>query len=684
MKNAAPAPSGIILFAKQPGKTSFSSLFTVKHALNTTKVGHTGTLDSFAQGLMVVLSGSLTRLVPYITAFDKTYEAVIELGTETDTLDPTGNVIKTAPLPAAASLTATISKFRGELDQKPPVYSAIHIDGKRASDVAIKGGTVDIPSRKITVYSSEIIELRSENGSVIPEDGYSSSHEPVKYAHIRFHVSKGTYIRSLARDIAASCSSAGHLAGLLRTQVGNFTLKDAAGAGLLRPFSIENVIAENREQAQKKEVAASGGNARLKAERSPDDAETALRKEVLDKIKGMSPDIAAECGLSQARLKAEYEKVYFNGRPLRIEMFENIEKEEKKEKVDIMNIHNRNDNTHSYAVFAENGDFAGVISKKGKRLSYQYVVPRVKSAVTAEKKVSGSHSERKEAAMKFFSWDEILAAYHDGDSGIHSYFKDGSALTIGGFDGPHAGHMKLFEAVFEHAAKVEAQSGRRLKKGIVTFRQPPHAICSPDSFQGDISTLGLKLDLFTLKGFDFVIVIDFSSDFSRMKGNDFLSILKDCCSMQFAAAGVDFRCGHQLDTGVAELSAFARQNDFQFQVIDDVTYEGKRISSSLIRTCVQKGNLKEAEMLLGRPYTVDLRNVTGEIRNELHCLLQIANGDVHQILPPVGVYSVKATSAGARICNTVLHVDSSLLRLEIPPEWATSGIEKVEFTTLVS
>lgn len=665
MKEHAPAPSGIILFAKQPGKTSFSSLFTVKHALNTTKVGHTGTLDSFAQGLLVVLSGSLTRLVPYITAFDKTYEAVITFGAETDTLDPTGKVIKTAPLPLAASFTGAVARFRGALDQKPPLFSAIHVDGKRASDIAVKGGSVDIPSRKITVYSSEIIEMRNENGEIIPPFDLSAASELVKYAHVRFHVSKGTYIRSLARDIAAECGSAGHLAGLLRTKVGDFSLEEAAGADLLKSFTIENVLAENEELAVHK------------TDNHETSGEEELQQAVREKMKGMTPDAAAECGLVTLILKTAFEDDYFNGRPLKTVMFEGIEKTEK---------------GTPYAVFTEDGCFSGVVSVENGRLRYQYVVPRPKKENpvrrpeedSAEKKDRPLYMDGFRDTMKIFFWNEIMAAYKGENSEVRTFFKEGSALTIGGFDGPHAGHLKLFDAVLLYAAEKERFYGCRLKKGVVTFSKPPHSICSPNLFSGEISTLALKTDLFALKGFDFVIVIDFSSDFSRMKGNDFLSILKDCCSMQFAAAGCDFRCGYQLDTGVAELSAFARQNDFQFQVIDDVTYHGTRISSSLIRTCVQTGRLHEAEMLLGRPYTVDLRNVTGLIRNDVHCLLQIANGDVLQVLPPNGTYQVKASSAGARTCDTVLHVDSSLLRLEIPPEWSSTGIETIEFKSLVS
>lgn len=665
MKENTPAPSGIILFAKRPGKTSFSSLFTVKHALGTKKVGHTGTLDSFAQGLMVVLSGSMTRLVSYITSFDKTYEAVIAFGTETDTLDPNGKVIRTAALPAAASLSAAVSRFRGQLDQKPPLFSAIHVDGKRASDVARKGGAFEIPSRKITVFDSEILEMQNENGETIPLFDISAAGDLVKYAHIRFHVSKGTYIRSLARDIAEVCGSAGHLEGLLRTQVGSFQLKDAAGARYLRDFSISGVLAENEDKLKE-----------------ADCEEVLIQQEVREKLKTMSPAVAEECGLQPVLIKKNCEKIFFNGRPLKPDMFEDMNK------TDSGSFPSKsffNDSTN--AVFTVDGHFSGVVLTKKGHMSYQYVVPRQKEQELKQeiKSLNTVQTEdKKNSSMRIFTWDEILAAYKGLNTEINAYFKDGCALTVGGFDGPHAGHMKLFDAVRDYTEKSYAGNGIRVKKGIVTFSRPPHSICSPNLFSGDISTLSLKLDLFALKGFDFVIVIDFSSDFSRMKGNDFLSILKDCCSMQFAAAGVDFRCGHKLDTGVAELSAFARQNGFQFQVIDDVTYKGTRISSSLIRTCIQAGRLNEAEMLLGRPYTVDLRNVHGIIRNELHCLLQIANGDVLQMLPPDGTYKVKATSAGARTCDTVLHVDSSLLRLEIPPEWSSTGIEKIEFTSLVS
>lgn len=139
---------GIVLLSKRTGETSFSSLYNVKKALGTKKVGHTGTLDSFASGLLVICTGKLTKLVSNITEFDKTYEAVLKFGEETDTLEYTGSVIKKTDLPDLAKLEEVLQKYKGEMLQKPPIYSAIHIDGKRASDLARKGVEADIPKEK--------------------------------------------------------------------------------------------------------------------------------------------------------------------------------------------------------------------------------------------------------------------------------------------------------------------------------------------------------------------------------------------------------------------------------------------------------------------------------------------------------------------------------------------------------
>ena len=159
--------AGIVLLAKQSGLTSYSSLNAVKKALGTSKVGHTGTLDSFAQGLLVVCVGNLTRLSSHITAFNKTYEAVIEFGKETDTLDPTGEVVRTAELPELQALLKAVEKHKGAIEQVPPAFSALHVDGKRASDLVRDGHNVELEKRLVFIMASRICELKFDDGTNI-------------------------------------------------------------------------------------------------------------------------------------------------------------------------------------------------------------------------------------------------------------------------------------------------------------------------------------------------------------------------------------------------------------------------------------------------------------------------------------------------------------------------------------
>ena len=209
-----------MLFAKAAGPTSFSSLGVIKKALGTGKVGHTGTLDSFAEGLLVVLVGKMTRLVPYITATDKKYLAVVAFGSETDTLEPSGTVVKEGSLPSRQQVEAVLPQFRGTIQQVPPAYSAIHVDGKRASDLVRSGATAQLPSREITIHSLELLDF----------DG--------SYGLLEVSCSKGTYIRSLARDIAAAAGTCAHLVALRRVAVGPFQLEQAAFAPRLAAFTL--------------------------------------------------------------------------------------------------------------------------------------------------------------------------------------------------------------------------------------------------------------------------------------------------------------------------------------------------------------------------------------------------------------------------------------------------------------
>ena len=326
----------IVLLAKKTGFTSFTSLNSVKKAFNTTKVGHTGTLDSFAQGLLVVCCGRLTRLAGNITEFDKSYKAIIKFGQETDTLECTGQIIKNAPLPTLQSLENALKKFNGNIMQTPPAFSAIHVDGKRASDLAREGKTAQLKPRSVTVFDAKIIETKLNSDNL------------VEYAQIDFSVSKGTYIRSLARDIAYECGSAAHLVGLYRTKVGNFKIEDAAGFTDIEDFCIENVIKSLTTQNEKL-------NAKIEFTQQMFD-------EIINKSKNFSEEVSVLCGFNNIYLKDKNtQKDFLNGKPLRSYMFN----------IDLHSLLNKT----SSAVFAPDGNFVGLIEKdENGKIKYKFVI----------------------------------------------------------------------------------------------------------------------------------------------------------------------------------------------------------------------------------------------------------------------------------------------------------------------
>lgn len=343
----------IVLLAKKPGLTSFSSLFTVKHAFNTSKVGHTGTLDSFAAGLLVVCVGSLTRLAGRITEFSKTYKAVIKFGEETDTLECTGNIVRRAALPTQKDLEMAVKKYTGKIMQQPPSFSAIHIDGKRASDLARSGKTAEIPFRPVQVFSAEIQEI-------LLDSSLKNDEKRVLACCIEFSVSKGTYIRSLARDIANECGSAGHLIGLLRTRVGNFRLEDAAGFSELEEFNIENAFISAEKTKKIEQIAAENKKNNIHIKKSIDTAELELENQCVQKSVPMTKELAALCGFGCLTLDEGKSALFENGVKLQSNMF-TTSPFEVNEKI--------------AAVFTLSEDFKGLLEKNEYGyFSYSFVV----------------------------------------------------------------------------------------------------------------------------------------------------------------------------------------------------------------------------------------------------------------------------------------------------------------------
>jgi tRNA pseudouridine 55 synthase len=217
--------SGLSLIRKAEGRTSFQALGPIKMALGSGKVGHAGTLDRFATGLLVALAGSYSRLAPYIQSGEKFYRGTVRFGSETSTLDPEGEVVAQAPIPSRERLEAVLPAFRGRILQRPPAYSAVHVDGRRAYEIARGGEEPELKERSVEIRSLEIIAF--EEGLAI----------------IEVRCSSGTYIRSLARDLALACCSRAHLVALERLSIGPYKLEDAVAPEDfsperdLRPFS---------------------------------------------------------------------------------------------------------------------------------------------------------------------------------------------------------------------------------------------------------------------------------------------------------------------------------------------------------------------------------------------------------------------------------------------------------------
>ncbi len=204
------ALDGLLLLNKPAGVTSFQALRPVKQLLpRKTKVGHSGTLDQFATGLLVVLIGKATRLVPLFTAFDKTYTGTFRFGEETETLDPESTPRPRGEAPTIDNLAAVLPRFVGRIEQVPPAYSAVHVGGERAYKRVLRGETVEVPARDVTIHSLELLRYD-------PPD-----------AALTIHCSKGTYVRSLARDIGEACSCGAYVTTLRRDSVGPFRLEEA-------------------------------------------------------------------------------------------------------------------------------------------------------------------------------------------------------------------------------------------------------------------------------------------------------------------------------------------------------------------------------------------------------------------------------------------------------------------------
>ena len=234
--------NGIILINKEKGCTSHDVVYKVKKLTNS-KVGHTGTLDPNATGVLPLLIGEATKISKYLINHDKEYEVVLELGKKTSTADVEGEVIKEKEVPAEIfeeqHVKEILKTFIGKQEQVPPIYSAIKVNGKKLYEYARKGQEVKLEPRKIEIYNIELLNINKDE----------------KQISFRVKCSKGTYIRSLCEDIAEKLGTVGFMKELKRTVVGDFKIENAITVEELKEkienkdytciISIEEIFKEN-------------------------------------------------------------------------------------------------------------------------------------------------------------------------------------------------------------------------------------------------------------------------------------------------------------------------------------------------------------------------------------------------------------------------------------------------------
>ncbi|MDQ3990930.1 MAG: tRNA pseudouridine(55) synthase TruB [Actinomycetota bacterium] len=201
---------GLLLVGKPPGITSHDAIDLIRRALGIRKVGHAGTLDPMASGLLLIGVGRATRLLRFLSDLDKEYEGTATLGVETDTLDADGRVVATSEVRVAEDeVRRALGAFVGEIAQRPPAYSAVKVGGRKLYEAARRGEAVEAPERRVRVDAFDLMAFR-------PPD-----------VDVRVVCSSGTYVRTLVAGVGARLGCGAHLSRLVRTRIGPYRLQDA-------------------------------------------------------------------------------------------------------------------------------------------------------------------------------------------------------------------------------------------------------------------------------------------------------------------------------------------------------------------------------------------------------------------------------------------------------------------------
>ncbi len=227
LDDASLTPDGILLVDKPAGMTSHDVVFRVRRLFGTKKVGHTGTLDPMATGVLVVLLGRAAKASEYVSHDEKVYEAILQLGMTTDTEDVTGQILtESGQIPNERQVADILPQFRGDITQIPPMYSALKVGGRKLCDIARAGGTVEREARPVSIRALDCYPTGSDRDY-----------------RLVVRCSGGTYIRTLCADIGASLGCGGVMAALRRTEASGFPVADCLTLDVLENMTLDERLA---------------------------------------------------------------------------------------------------------------------------------------------------------------------------------------------------------------------------------------------------------------------------------------------------------------------------------------------------------------------------------------------------------------------------------------------------------
>lgn len=567
--------NALIALNKPAHMTSHDCIATLRRILRERRIGHGGTLDPMATGVLVVGIGKATRLLEEITAQEKHYRARITFGTQTDTDDCEGEVLFTkdapyaltqgTPLEAEQFVSELLSHFRGDLTQVPPAYSAIHVDGKRAYDIARSGTPFTLQERPITVYDISCIHI--EQDDIAP------------FIDVELTVSKGTYIRSLARDMGIAAQSCAHLSQLSRISSGRIslsntvTLADIEKHGLTDEMLLNPIRVLGLSTTDCLELSDTGYQKILQGQRlSPASIPEAFDQDSSHRLALLYQKRLV--GLADVTARGIHARPVFSGGI----------------SIPALCVHQ-----YLPSLSARTASDAHRLDGLGSPFE-QNAHPEPLLGQAYALPCEADEQRLIEAAIK------PLRAHRGRARMLINPPKtplQNAVITIGAFDGVHMGHRFLIDQACADARKQGVPSV------IVTFNIDPDEYFLEKDSQRKLLQNNERLSMLTQTGVDYVIVLPFNASLVAQDVETFFtktlfSYVKPCS----IHVGSDFRLGSGRSGDLTSIQQWARDHDIALIGHDLYAHDAAPITSTRVRSAIAWGDFKSATYLLGRPYAL--------------------------------------------------------------------------------